>query len=193
MKPQHLIPLIFFIAGSYACAADDATLQQREIAAYSALINHGLAGDVPLVVLGAVTTGDPAAVTGQDDAAALIKELGVPADALSDWQQRNRTRTPLPQPLNIDASYLLLDETDLADLFKTDDPGAGWESFFSRYAKAPGLLRLSRAGFDAALEHALVYVEHHCGAACGSGRLMHLSRSGETWQVRDAALIWMAE
>lgn len=166
----------------------------HEVAIYSALINHGLGRDVPLIVLADTTTGDPAAIAEHEDTRATVTELGAPADTLANWRQRNIARYPLPQPLAINASYNVVDADTLGEIFDAGDPEAGWARFFERYAGSPGLLSLSRPGYNVTLNHALVYVEHHCGAACGSARLVHLARDDIAgWQVLGTSLVWMAE
>ena len=68
------------------------------------------------------------------------------------------------------------------------------ENFYQQFEGAPGLLRLSRAGFDHSLTHALVYVEFQCGVECGSGRLIHLvNQANGNWTVENAALVWLVE
>lgn len=180
------------VAGSVH--AETGSLEQRELEIYSSLINHGLADTVPIVVLAAETTGDPAAIAGYEDAAALIDELGVPAETLRNWQRRNTGLFAIDSPLKLNVSYQMLDAKTRAEIFADVEPEAGWSRFFARFVGAPGLLRLSRAGFDDNLDHALVYVEYQCGVDCGSGRLIHLANeSGDSWQVMNAALVWMVD
>ena len=187
-----LVIAFALVAGS--AHAEPGSLEQRELEIYSSLINHGLADAVPIVVLAAETTGDPAAIAAYEDAAALIEELGVPAETLANWQRRNAGLFAIDSPLKLDVSYQMLDAKTRAEIFADVEPAAGWSRFFARFVGAPGLLRLSRAGFDDNLNHALVYVEYQCGVDCGSGRLIHLANdSGDTWQVMNAALVWMVD
>ena len=100
----------------------------------------------------------------------------------------------IDRPLRLDITYQLLDQDERRKLFAAAEPKLAWSQFFARYEGAPGLLRLSRAGFDDTREHALVYVEHQCGVECGAGRLIHLQRGADReWQVKGAALVWMVE
>ncbi len=192
--PRPAAVLLTAVLIALATASAATSLEEHETSIYSALINHGLAGAAKMIVIAAETTGDPAAIAAQDDAPAMLTDLGVPAETLLNWQQRNARRSTIDQPLNLSATYQLLDAEDRAELFANVEPAAGWSQFFARYPDAPGLLRLSRAGFDDSLMHALVYVEYQCGEVCGSGRLVHLSNEhGDGWQVLGAALVWMVE
>ncbi|MGR8921232.1 MAG: hypothetical protein ACU85V_16575, partial [Gammaproteobacteria bacterium] len=169
------------------------SLLEAELAVYAAVIEHGLDGSVPIVVIDATTTGDPAAIAEHDDASALVEELGAPPEALDDWRRRNAGVATIDHPLTLDVSYRMLDTETRERLFAGDRPAAGWERFFESYAGAPGLLRLSRAGFGDDLTHALVYVEFQCGYDCGSGRLVHVTAADGGWRVSDAAVVWMVE
>lgn len=174
-------------------AAAPLNVNETEIEIYASLINHGLSTDVPIVVISAETTGDPAAIGSHDDTPASVEELGAPAETLSNWRMRNQQIHSIDHPLDLKVSYQMIDRVKREKLFMAEQPALGWDRFFATYSGAPGLIRLSKVGFDASLEHALVYIEHHCGSVCGSGRLAYLNFADKRWQVRGAQLIWMVE
>lgn len=177
------------------CAAVVMSISDTEVAVFETLINHGLDDDQRILVIAAETTGDPAAIGEHGDtAAAMAVDLGVPAETLASWIRMNAAVAAIDQPLRLDVSYQLLDDTEREKLFAADEPQLAWSQFFARYEGAPGLLRLSRAGFDHDRRHALVYVEYQCGMECGAGRLVHLARGDDdNWQVKGAVLVWMVE
>lgn len=181
------------VGGPSAAAA--MRISDTEIAVFETLINHGLDDDQRLLVIAAETTGDPAAIAEHGDtAAAVAADLGVPAETLDSWIRMNATVAAIDQPLRLDVSYQLLDDHERERLFAAAEPQLAWSQFFARYEGAPGLLRLSRAGFDDDRRHALVYVEYQCGTECGAGRLIHLARDdADSWQVKGAVLVWMVE
>ena len=190
------VALSMLVAIANPASADGAApFGDREVQVLSALINHGLAPDTPIVVIADHTTGDPASVTSDDDTAtAIVEELGIPRATLDDWSLRNVAPRLIDRPLDIDVSYQMLSEGTLSELFSDVEPQDGWAAFFTRFAGAPGILRVSRAGFDDSLSHALVYIEHQCGAKCGAGRLVHLVRETDgAWGVREGAVVWMTE
>ncbi len=191
---KHVLAVLLFTLATPSAVAQGAGIDERELAVYAALITHGLDGTAPLVVVASGTTGDPAAIAGHPDAPAMIAELGAPPGILADWQRRNAAPHVIEHPIDVGVSCVMLDDDTRATVFDGETPEVGWQRFFERYPGTPGLLRLSRAGFSDDFEHALVYVEHHCGADCGSGRVSHLVFDAVTgWQVLDAALVWMAE
>ena len=191
------VPIALSLLASSATAAradEFATFTEHELEVLAAVINHGVVPDTPIVIIADRTTGDPAAVVADaETASAIVTQLGIPRATLDDWSLRNALSRLIDQPLDLDMSYHLLSERTLSALFKNVEPREGWSQFFERYPGSPGIVRVSRAGFDDSLSHALVYIEHQCGAECGAGRLVHLERVGGAWSVRDGAVVWMAE
>jgi hypothetical protein len=167
----------------------------RELSVWSTLINHGLDSDAKMVVLADQTSGDPARI-GRDAAAidSIVKQLEVPKSAFADWQRRNASIDHIDATLTLKVSYQVLDAKTRKALFDGVVPGSGWENFFKRYPGAPGILRISHVGFDDTLSHALVYVEHECGAECGAGHLFHLLLQADgSWQVQGGVTVWMVK
>ena len=188
------LTVLAVVAALPAIVAAD-TVHDVEIALYETIVNHGLADDPRILVIAAETTGDPAAIAEHDATArAIVADLGAPPETLDGWVQMNAGTAIIDSPLRLDITYQLLDQDERRKLFAAALPQLAWSQFFARYEGAPGLLRLSRAGFDDTREHALVYVEHQCGVECGAGRLIHLQRGADLrWQVKGAALVWMVE
>lgn len=190
-------PLVMFLLLLWVLAPQAAavsTYDERELGVWSALVNHGLEANTKMLVLAAQTTGDAAAIA-RDAAttASIVKQLDVPASAFTDWQRRN-ARIDSIDALKLKVSYQVLDAKTSKMLFEGVAPGAGWEKFFKRFPGAPGLLRLSHVGFDDTLSHALVYIEHECGAECGTGHLFHLSLvTGGAWEVQGGVTVWMVK
>lgn len=183
--------LLVPIAGAQAAAS----YAERELGVWSTLINHGLDADAKMVVLAEQTSGDAARIAR--DAATvdtIVKQLDVPKSAFDDWQRRNARLDHIDASLSLNVSYQVLDAKTRKELFDGVVPGTGWENFFKRYPGAPGILRISHVGFDDTLSHALVYVEHECGAECGAGHLFHLAlRAGGGWEVKGGVTVWMVK
>ena len=193
--PALLFVLIVLLLPLGPAAGAVLNYAERELGVWSALVNHGLEATAKMVVLAEQTTGDPAAIA-RDAAttAGIVKQLDVPPSAFADWQRRNVHIDPIDATLKLNISYQVLDAKTRKALFEGVVPGSGWQNFFKRFPGAPGLLRLSHVGFDDTLSHALVYVEHECGAECGTGHLFHLHLSaGGDWQVQGGVTVWMVK
>lgn len=168
----------------------DATLHPEEYAVLSAVLRHGLPADTRRIVIESATTCDRDTLSAlQKDPVASAARLEVSPELISDFALINaNAATVLPQ-LDITAEYTLLNRSELDALFAT----SGWQGFFNRYAATPGVIRLSRVGFDPATQHALVLVEQLCGTECGAGRMVHLQRdAGGAWQVLGTEIVWLA-
>ncbi len=191
-----LVALLMLLLPPLAPTAQAAnSYSERELGVWSTLINHGLDANAKMVVLAEQTSGDPARL-GRDPAAVdgIVKQLEVPKSAFDDWQRRNARIDTIDATLTLNVSYQMLDAKTRKELFDGVVPGTGWEHFFKRYPGAPGILRISHAGFDDTLSHALVYIEHECGAECGAGHLFHLTlRQGGGWEVKGGVTVWMVK
>ena len=191
-----LIPLLLW--ASLEPAADSTaglSAADREIAVWSDLINHGLDDHTKMIVLAELTSGDAAGLA-RDPAtiAEIILQMKLPPSLFADWVRRNATTELIERPLKLAVSYQVLNAKTRAELFDVSDPAASWKLFFTRFAGAPGLLRVSHAGFDDAMGHALVYLEQVCGADCGAGHLFHLARDEhDHWVVQDDVTVWMVK
>ncbi|MBK6657614.1 MAG: hypothetical protein IPG43_05440 [Proteobacteria bacterium] len=189
------LPLTLLLLCLATAAEAAVSHAERELGVWSALINHGLDADAKMVVLAEQTSGDPARIAR--DAATIdtiVKQLEVPKSAFDDWQRRNARTDHIDATLALNVSYQVLDAKTRKELFDGAVPGSGWENFFKRFPGAPGILRISHAGFDDTLSHALVYVEHECGAECGAGHLFHLAlRTGGGWEVKGGVTVWMVK
>ena len=118
----------------------------------------------------------------------------IAAPDFDDWKRRNAQADDIELSLKLDITYQVINAKTLKTLFDGVEPAQGWQAFFNRYAGAPGILRLSHVGFDDTLGHALVYVEHECGAECGAGRMLHLVlKPGGGWQVQSGVTVWMVK
>ena len=158
----------------------------------SALLNHGINSSSELIVLSSETTGNVLSVSDEENVTLKLTELQGTVEIYQDWQKRNRLRVPIDQALNVTASYVLLDTAKLTAIFSSGQPAIDWDNFFKKFPNAPGILRLSKSGYDKEELNALIYIEHQCGIDCGSARFVHLEKTENLWNVRGSILIWMA-
>jgi hypothetical protein len=158
----------------------------------SALLNHGIGSSSELIVLSSETTGNVLSVSDEKNVTLKLVELQGTVEIYREWQKRNQQRVRIEEALNVTANYLLLDATKIATIFSSGQPALDWDNFFQEFPTAPGILRLSRAGYDKDQSNALIYIEYQCGIACGSGRFVHLKRTETLWEVHGSILVWMA-
>jgi hypothetical protein len=65
-------------------------------------------------------------------------------------------------------------------------------AFERKYSGAPGLICLSKAGFNSKMNQALVYVELSCGFDCGERFFVWLVKEDGVWKIRDRMRAWVA-
>lgn len=207
---SHVAPLFIrlLLAGSLAlsflpCAAADnaaapaleidgnaaPALHSEEYAVLNTVLRHGLPPDTRRIVIEAATVCDRDTLARLQRDPATAGKLDLTPELVADFAEVNATPVAIERRFDVATEYTLLDRRELDTLFQKN----GWQGFFDRYAGTPGVLRLSRVGFDPATRHALVLVEQLCGSECGAGRLVRLERSeDETWRVLDTTIVWMA-
>jgi hypothetical protein len=97
---------------------------------------------------------------------------------------------PLKPLLSFSLPYGLIGSNELEDIFQTDRNG--WDEFYQRYPNSPGTITLSRVGFNASMNHALVYIGIQSYWRAGSGHFVVLEKENETWSVQGKILIWIS-
>ncbi|HEX6070925.1 MAG TPA: hypothetical protein VFZ18_13915 [Longimicrobiaceae bacterium] len=117
------------------------------------------------------------------DVADLPRRLpGARVELVRSFAEANASRSALPAFTALRVPVVRVGEAGLAS-FGRGDPNAYWRAFYSAYPRSPGLIRLSRVGFDPERQQALVFVSHSCGGRCGSGAYLLLSNASGSWAV----------
>jgi hypothetical protein len=47
-------------------------------------------------------------------------------------------------------------------------------------------------GFNAAMNQAMVYIQHACGGLCGSGHYVLLEKNADQWRVVKESMVWVS-
>lgn len=189
------------LAASERAAADvqEVDAPGRWYAVWSAALSHGLGRDTDAILIRAETIPAPWSRIANE----------VKTDAANDDARPRETWLADPRPLlgpsegaplqyqisrrlDLPTRVLLIDNKTLDVLF-TKGPDAGWEALRGRFPESPGLVGLSAVRFTADGETAQVYLDFGCGAECGAGRVLTLTRDADgNWQPADSELTWVA-
>lgn len=189
-----LLAALALCAGRAAGEEFDATappgLLDEEYAVYRAVIGHGLAPETPRLVIASGTVAPQAALAAlREQPVTVLEPYALEPDLIEDFVLANQRPAELSERLDLDVEYALIGNAALNGVLAD----GGWTGFYDRFPAAPGVLRLSRIGFNAQLTRALVVIEQLCGSECGGGRLVLLERTGEgPWQVSAGELLWLA-
>lgn len=133
---------------------------------------------------------DPAGVTGEWVRRCEASVGETDKATLDSYRERNIVPLELARQFTLGREYVLASASDLRDI--TGDRMRS-EGIGARYPDAFGVVGLSRVGFNAETDRALVYISRrYCGLGCGEGTCMVLVREGCKWKVKEKGGVWMS-
>lgn len=183
MRSSLLVLSSVALACSSALAAGRSDQATQEELVWSHLLSE-IAGDEYRLLV--VADSASRIAPDEDWGRLLLAELpGLREETLQGIRDAAAVAQAMPRFAGIGIPVELVSGEELAALRRDRNPDEYWSAFYAKYPGSPGLVRLSRVGFDSSREQALVYVHRSCGGRCGSGRYVLLSRSGEQWEVVD--------
>jgi hypothetical protein len=179
-----------------SCVGSNATLASvmtEEYAIYDAVIeSFYLTESIELIVLRDHT------VTGAYPRGSLDinlenvqRKLGpaIQSETLNDYKGKNGQTQKLGKRFSLDVQYILLSETEFNEIF---DTGEGWSQFYATYPNSQGIMTLSRVGFNAEMDQALVYVGNESDFLGGTGYYVLLARKGDAWVIQTKVVVWIS-
>lgn len=131
---------------------------------------------------------------GEDPSPSLFLRLkaDVPAvtdDLLVDFSKANDQLYPLKDNFGLKQPVTLLSQQQFADQFGQIP---NWETFKQQYPTAPGYMTISRVGFNAARDQALVYVTWQVDEFTADALFFYLVKDEGKWNLRNYSQIWIA-
>jgi hypothetical protein len=106
-----------------------------------------------------------------------------------DFVSKNEQSCPLKNRFDVGALVVLISEKEERGI---SESMYGWLEFYVRYPFSHGLTELSRVGFNAGMDQALVYVANSKGGLWGAGHYVLLIKEEGRWIVQDKALLWIS-
>jgi hypothetical protein len=117
-----------------------------------------------------------------------LKPLSI--DTIEGLEKSNLNQSELEAKLNLTVDYVLLGKQA-----PTNTPEAyaeQWRSFYVKYPGSPGIISLSRVGFNGDRNQALVYVANSCEGLCGKGYYVLLVKDGGGWRIEKDLMLWVS-
>jgi hypothetical protein len=136
------------------------------------------------------TPGDSSPPDQQVMASQVTICRDVRSETTSNYLERNDSAHPVAADMNLAVSYVLITDEELEQIFSGSSDG--WQTFYARYPNAPGIIKLSRVGFDERMDQALVYVGHMFGGLGGEGGFYLLQKDGSAWAVVCERVSWIS-
>ncbi len=169
-------------------SADQIKLEEQAV--YAALLKDMF--NAPMVVLMEKTATDPGGVenTASTVDAAAKNLPGLDKATIENFKTRNSQSYSLPEDMNLGVKVILLTQTEMNQFFGPNQDG--WEAFYQNYPDAPGITSLSRVGFNAAYDQALVYIGTQSHYLAGAGYYVLMVKTNGTWAVSIKAMTWIS-
>ncbi len=169
-------------------AADQVDAEEQAVYAFllpKMYKNHGY------VIMALTTTGP----TGVDNTSQtldyVLKNLhDVASETVASFRARNDTSQPLRKDMDLGSPYTLLTQAARNQIFSQNQ--SGWDIFYNRYPQAPGITTLSRVGFNAALDQALVYIGTQSNWLAGAGYYVLLKKGSSGWNIDQQVMTWIS-
>jgi len=81
---------------------------------------------------------------------------------------------------------------NLADVALQVKDAKAWRKFMAKHANTPGIIIVSRVGFNRARDQAVVYSGMSCGMLCGQGEFTWLLKHDGVWSVEASNVVWIS-
>ena len=114
----------------------------------------------------------------------------LPSSLVDSYRTRNANLITLTPNLDIEQEYKLMPQEVFEQIFLRKD--SRWADFEDKYPEASGLIFLSRVGFDAKGDMALVTMGYRCGDLCGAGGLYLLVKEDGSWKEQEELMVWQS-
>jgi hypothetical protein len=143
------------------------------------------------VIMATTATG----ASGVDDTAQTLNYVLQNMHALDpltvdNFKSRNEAAYPIRPDMNLGNPYTLLTQAERSRIFGQNQ--SGWEIFYNLHPQAPGITTLSRVGFNAALDQALVYIGTQSNWLAGSGYYILLKKDAGGWSIDQQVMTWIS-
>lgn len=193
MPKTILLLSVVLITGCVSSKATPASVVTEEYAVYETVIEsiYVTEGIKLIVIMDHTTTGVSAGQSLDTEMEYLKKSLGAAIESatLNDYETRNEQTQELDRRFSLDAQYVLISESEVTEIFESGDD---WSQFYATYPNSPGIVALSRVGFNAEMNQALVYVEDHAAYGSAQGLYVFLTKQEKGWVIQRMIVAWVS-
>lgn len=112
----------------------------------------------------------------------------VPADLIRDFCAKNSQPHTVWPDLRKHLNVMLISREEKKALFSKPlgEKPDGWDRFYAKYPKSPGIITISRVGFNRAGDVAMVYIGSQSHWLAGRGQIYVLRKRGGAWEESPA-------
>ena len=116
---------------------------------------------------------------------------GIEQETVSDFIFKNANPYPLQDFFDLDYPVVLISNEEIEELFQLGT-FEGWRNFYEKYPGSQGIMELSRVGFNAEMDQAIVYMGNQQGSLSGSGNVYYLIKVNGEWVVQYVDPAWIS-
>ena len=110
-------------------------------------------------------------------------------DARQNYEDINHSSLHLSAPCKLAPECTLVDLADIALQVKNEK---AWRKFMLRHPNTPGIIIVSRIGYNHERDQAVVYSGMSCGELCGQGEFTWLVKHNGVWEVESSNVVWIS-
>jgi hypothetical protein len=190
--------LVILVIVLPACAANpvplptpsEAQIDTGQQDVYAALLQK-LYSASSYVIMDTTATGPAGVENTASTLDLMIQNLpGLEQQTADSFRVRNEAAYPVPPEMHLGSAYALLSQPKMRQIFSQNRDG--WQLFYEIYPGTPGITTLSRVGFNATLDQALVYVGTLSHWLAGAGYYVLLKKVNGAWIVDQQVMSWIS-
>lgn len=165
---------------------------KEDIQIYTAVLKHGIPSQSEKILILEDSLVDTLSNNDENLAENLSKETGVSPRCFEEWSLKNRESTSIKFKISSELDISFLSTYNLDSLFNENTAKENWTRFNNLYEDYDGFIAVSRIGYNDTKDQAVLLLEHHCGASCGTGKFISLIKTLNKWSVESTLTIWLA-
>jgi len=196
----QIVSAILILASLGSASSFQGEASAEEYAVYCAVITNMFAGDrvtfdtqskIKVLVIEDQTSTDLTASLDSDQDGQSFKRIfpTLAEGVVNDYRVKNKEPALLKDSFDLKLKHVLVQKQEIEKVF---NDGGWWQEFYKRYPDSGGFIILSRVGFNAGMNQALVYIQHGCGGLCGTGHYVLLEKSLDGWKVSKRSMVWIS-
>jgi hypothetical protein len=119
----------------------------------------------------------------------------VEAETIENYNILNKESVALKNDFSFSSKVNLASDAELKpvlETFKADGSRKAYKDALMKKYETTILIRLSRVGFNKSRNQALIHVGYICGAVCGNGRYIILSKNKDGWVIKRTIPTWVS-
>ena len=194
MKKTLLIFTILFCCAFITFAQKDSIVQEKaeteEYSVYKAVLKElFIKPNTKQLVIRKLTINEPYKTFYN------FRNKPINQEMIENFSSANLKQAELKDDFGVDIPVSLVTEEELRAIFDTyyaDITGKIYEEVMKKKYNTSRIVWFSRVGFNKDKNQAMLHVGYSCGATCGQGLFVFLSKRDGNWIILDKLPTWIS-